>query len=117
MGRVVAAILGLGVMLLSLYGTSWVLLAAAITAQRPDPSIADGDPCCPHPDTWHEVLDGVWQTLTLASLDGLVFALGAAFACYGRDGRSPRWRRLRWFPIGAVAATASVMAIALAAGG
>jgi hypothetical protein len=114
MGRLVTALVGLGAMLLSLYGALWVVLSAAITAQRPDPAVPDGDPCCTHPDTWHEVADGAWQTLTLASIDGLLLALGVAFAWYGHGGVAPRWRRLRWFPIGAVAATAIFMALALA---
>jgi hypothetical protein len=116
MGRLVAALVGLGAVLLSLYGTLWVLLFALITAQRPDPSVPDGDPCCGHPDTWHEVASGAWQTLTLASIDGSLVAVGVAFICYGRDGRAPRWRHLRWFPIGAVALTATIMAVALATG-
>ena len=62
MGRVVTALVGLGAMLLSLYGALWVTLSAAITAQRPDPTVPDDDPCCTYPDTWHEVADGAWQT-------------------------------------------------------
>jgi hypothetical protein len=116
MGRLVTALVGLAAILLSLYGALWVLLSALITAQSPDPAVPDGDPCCTHPDTWSDVADGVWQTLTIASIDGLLLAGGIAFACYGRDGSAPRWRRLRWIPIGAVAATAALMAIAPALG-
>jgi hypothetical protein len=114
--RAASGIAGFVAVLISVYGTLWVLLAMSVAAERPDPEIPDGDPCCTHPDTWSEVADGAFAALSVASIDALVFTCGLACALYARNGRWPSWRRLRWIPIGAVAAAATLMALALAWG-
>lgn len=58
---------------------AWLgFFSVLVAAQRPDPTIADGDPCCSHPDTWSEVALGVAY--------GAVALLGCAallyFACF-----------------------------------
>jgi hypothetical protein len=113
--RMLAAIAGAAAVLLSLYCSVWVMLGAMIAAQRPDPAVPDGDPCCAHPDTWSEVADRGFEVLSFASVVGLVFAGGVACLAYGWAGRWPRRRRLRWIPAAAVALTAAGMATALAA--
>ncbi|WP_028067538.1 hypothetical protein [Solirubrobacter soli] len=115
MGRLVSAFVGLGAVLLSLYGALWVMLSAVIAAQRPDPLISDGDPCCVHPDTWGEVVDWSFWALTMASMDALLLAGAVACLGYAGSGHRPRWRRRRWIPIGTVAITAALMALALVA--
>ena len=116
MGRLVAAIAGLAALPLALFGALWAWLGAAIAAQRPDPLIIDGDPCCGHPDTWGEVGDWSFWALTMVSTDALLFAGACACLGYAGNGCWPRWRRLRWIPVGAVAVTAAVLALALAWG-
>jgi hypothetical protein len=111
--RAAAGIAGFIAVVVSLYGTLWVMLAALVAAQRPDPAIPDGDPCCTYPDTWHDVADGVFAALTLASLDALIFAGGVACARCARHGRWPSWKRLRLIPLAAAVLTATAMAVAL----
>jgi hypothetical protein len=112
--RALAGIAGFIAVLISLYGSLWVLLSAAIAAQRPDPAASDGDPCCPHPDTWGQVADWGSIALTMASVDALIFTGGVACALYARDGCWPRCRRLRRLPAAAVVLTAGFMAVSLA---
>jgi hypothetical protein len=112
--RTIAAIAGAVAVLLSLYFSLWAMLGAAIAAQRPDPAVPDGDPCCAYPDSWSQVAGWSFAALSFASTVALVFTGGVACLSYAWVGRRPRWRRLRWIPIGAVALTAAAMAISLA---
>lgn len=50
------------------------LLSVTVAAQQPDPTVADGDPCCGHPDTWGEV--------ALGFLYAAMLILGAVAAAY-----------------------------------
>jgi hypothetical protein len=58
--------------------------------QRPDPSVADGDPCCTYPDTWGDIIESVAFGAALAvAAAGLLIAAARAleFALLGRAGR------------------------------
>jgi hypothetical protein len=111
--RASVGITGFIVILVSLYGAAWSMLGVLIAAQRPDPEIPDGDPCCPHPDTWHEVAQWSCEALTVVSIDALVFTVGVACALFARHGCWPRWRRLRLIALGATTFTAALMGLAL----
>jgi hypothetical protein len=100
MGRLTARILA-GV--LSVASAAPIVMAVtlafwnvALSAQQPDPTVPDGDPCCGHPDNWGEV--------ALGFVSAAMFLLGAAAVAYlavqlGRYGVSGRaainrqWRR------------------------
>jgi hypothetical protein len=101
--------------LVGLYGAAFVLIAGAIAAERPDPTVPDGDPCCPYPDTWQEVWIGIAGTLGLAVVDSFIFMAAAAMLSCGAHGRSPRLGRLLWIPAGYVVFAAGLMAVSLAA--
>lgn len=68
-------------------------LNVAVSAQQPDPTVPDGDPCCGHPDTWGEV--------ALGSMGAGMFLLGAGAVAYvavqlgryGVSGRTPTPRQ------------------------
>ena len=88
-GRLGASLAGLAAFAAGL----WVLLLALIVggpaAQRPDPAVPDGDPCCGHPDDWWEVAlglgGGAWYT---AIALGLLYVASVAMA-FGLTGRIP----------------------------
>jgi hypothetical protein len=112
--RVSTAIAGLISLLISLYLALMVLLGAVVAAQRPDPSVPNGDPCCPHPDTWGEVASWSFGALSLASIDALIFTVAVGCLAIAGSGRRPSWQNLRWIPVGVVGATAALMAVLLA---
>jgi hypothetical protein len=49
-------------------------LNVGVSAQHPDPTVPDGDPCCGHPDTWGEV--------ALGFVYAAMFLLGAGAVAY-----------------------------------
>jgi len=53
------------------------LLSVAVSAQQPDPTIPDGDPCCGHPDTWGAV--------ALGFVSAAMFLLGACAVALPRS--------------------------------
>ena len=57
--RAFAALAAVALAVAALAGVSLILLGGLIAAQAPDPFVADGDPCCGHPDTWGDVA-GSW---------------------------------------------------------
>ena len=71
-------------------------LLIAIGAQRPDPSVQDGDPCCAHPDTWGESAEYVGAGLLWAIVAVGLLAVAAAAVVGVVEGRTPRWIRGRW---------------------
>jgi hypothetical protein len=90
--RLLAAGLALASAVPLWFGIAVASINGAAAAQRPDPSIPNGDPCCWHPDTWVEVVGGH------------AFAAGALLACaavvdvavaLGRFAWSGRWRYRR----------------------
>jgi hypothetical protein len=107
-GRVSAALAGIAIAGLSLFGAVWVLITASLAAQWP------GRRCCGRPETWGELADRTFATLTFASTDALIFAVGVALLSYASERRWPRWRTLRWIPVVAVVGTALLMAVAVA---
>lgn len=102
--RVLAVVAAIVIVLVALWGVLFILLSAGISAQAPDPFVADGDPCCGHPDTWGEVRAGIGWTLALVVVDGLLLCVAVALlSCATRD-RWPQPRRLARIPGGALVA-------------
>jgi hypothetical protein len=95
------------------WGMLWVLLNGAMSAQLPDPSITDGDPCCAHPDTWGQVAGWSAVTLALAALDAALFAAAFATLRFGLTGQVLRLRRLVLVPPLTAVVVAVVLGVAL----
>ena len=112
--RVSTAIAGVISLLISLYLARVAVLGVAVAAQRPDPAVSNGDPCCPHPDTWREVALWTFEALLFVSIDALIFTVAVGCLTIA-SGHRPRWRNLRWIPIGAGGVTAAAMVGLLAA--
>ena len=110
--RVLAPLAGLLVGAAALWGVLWVSLFASYAAEHPDPDVPNGDPCCGHPDTWGDVLEGSAFTAGFAVLDGLLFVLAIALL---RHAVRDRGTKRRWFLIvPALYAVAAILAIAIA---
>jgi hypothetical protein len=90
--RLLAACLALASVVPLWFGVAIVSITVLAAAQRPDPSIADGDPCCWHPDTWAQVAGGIaYAAGTLLACAALVYVAVAL----GRFAWSGTWRHLR----------------------
>lgn len=85
-------------------------VVAGISAQAPDPFIANSDPCCGHPDTCGEVAGGAWWALALVLLDALLACMAVALVSWAATRRCPRLRRLALLPGGATLAAVLVLA-------
>ena len=88
---------GLVVGAAALWGVLLLGLFAAISSERPDPTVPPGDPCCDTPDDWAEVAEGAAWTGGAAILDGALFALAAALVLHAVG---QRWPRRRWLVAG-----------------
>ncbi len=99
-----AVVTASGIVLVALWGVLFILLSAGISAQAPDPFVANGDPCCGHPDTWGEVRAGIAWTLALVVVDGLLLSVAVALMSWATRDRWPQPRRLAWIPGGALVA-------------
>ena len=111
--RLLAAVLGAGILLMAVWGVAFIMLVAGISSQTPDPFIADGDPCCGHPDTWGEVAVGVSWALALVLLDALLVCIAAALLSWATTRRWPRLKRLALLPGGAMLAAILVLAVVI----
>ncbi len=111
--RALAAPAAVALVLTAVAGLSLILLSGAISAQAPDPSIPNGDPCCWHPDTWGEVASGVGWTLGYVVVDGVLIAGAVALFKWSSSGTWPRWRRLLLIPLGGFLAGVIVFAVVL----
>jgi hypothetical protein len=70
----VAGVLALASVVPLWFGSWIALLNLGTAAERPDPTIPDGDPCCGHPDTWGEVAEGAaFGVATLAACAALLY--------------------------------------------
>ncbi len=112
--RISAAVAGLLTLAFAAWCSLLVLLAGAIAAQRPDPSIADGDPCCGHPDTWGEVFAGAGYALVTAALVGLIAAIACGLLVFAARERHARLRRLALVPVATTLTTAVALGVAIA---
>lgn len=112
--RVLAGVAASGIVLVALWGVLFILLSAGISAQAPDPFVADGDPCCGHPDTWGEVRVGIAWTLALVVVDGLLLCVAVALMSWATRDRWPQPRRLAWIPGGALVAAMIGMTVLIA---
>lgn len=70
-------------------------LTVGVSAQHPDPTVADGDPCCGHPDTWGEVALGFVYAAMFLLGAGAVAYLAVQLGRYAVSGRivtNRQWR-------------------------
>ncbi len=89
--RVAAALGFLAALGAGLCALSLSALSVLVAAQRPDPAIPDGDPCCGHPDTWNEVVQGVGYGAALGFVGGGLLLLAATLLAIAVTGRLPAW--------------------------
>jgi hypothetical protein len=72
------------------------LFSVVVSAQQPDPTVPDGDPCCSHPDTWGEVALGFGYAAMFLLGAGAVAYLAVQLGRYAVSGRATtnrQWRR------------------------
>lgn len=89
----------------ALWGAFWVVIIGGSAGTSPDASIVDGDPCCPTPDSWGEVVAWGGATVLLAAIVALALAIGASCLCFAVRARWPRPRSVVLVP-GAAAVVA-----------
>jgi hypothetical protein len=111
--RVLAGLAAVGILLFAAWGVLFIMLVGSISAQAPDPSIPNGDPCCGHPDTWGEVAWGVAWTLGYVVLDALLVCGAIALLHWAIRRRWPRLKRLAMLPAGAAMAAALILALVI----
>lgn len=109
-----AALVGGALVLVFIWGLAWLALSAGVSAQLPDPSIGDGDPCCGHPDNWGEVAGGLAYTAVLAVVEALILSAGVGLLGWSSSGRQRVGHRfVAWAMAGTLGAAAVVSAISL----
>lgn len=87
--RGLAGVLALASVIPLWFGFFIALLSVVVAAQHPDPAIPNGDPCCGHPDTWGEVVEGMaWGVGTLIAWAALVY-VAVALGKYAATGATP----------------------------
>lgn len=112
MTRLGALVLGALVGALAMWGIVWVFLLSAMAAQRPDPDVPDGDPCCGVPDTWGEVAELTAAGAASALVVGLLLALAVNLISWAVTARWLRTERLALIP--AIGVTLSVLGVGIA---
>ena len=95
-GRLLGTLTGVVLLALLVPGAVLVLLGLAYSAQVPDARIPDGDPCCPHPDSWLAMLGGTAFGIALLIFSGALLGAAAAFIFWGLTGRRLGRRRAVW---------------------
>jgi hypothetical protein len=113
MGRIAARMLT-GLLAVALAAPFVMALALAlftvgVSAQHPDPTVPDGDPCCGHPDTWGEVALGFVYAAMLLLAAGAVAFLAVQLGRYAVSGRATTNRQWR-----SVAAAVAYIGLVLA---
>jgi hypothetical protein len=86
------------------------LFNVAVSAQQPDPTVPDGDPCCGHPDTWGEVALGFVSAAMFLLGASAVAYLAVQLGRYALSGRAATSRQRRR-AAGAVAYVGLVLAL------
>ena len=76
-----------------------VLLGLGFAAQAPDARAVDGDPCCPVPDAWWQVLLAAPLVAAGAAVVAILLAFGATLAVRALAGRWPPLRLLTVPPV------------------
>jgi hypothetical protein len=110
LARGVAGILAVASVAPVCLGLAIAWLSIAVAAQRPDPSVPDGDPCCGHPDTWAEVVGGIGLGVAVAAICVAVLYLAMIFGEFAFKGARPRVLRLRRL----IASLSTVLAVSAA---
>ncbi len=77
-GRLLGALAGAALIGLFAMGSAISFFGLVVYAQVPDARVPDGDPCCPHPDTWWAAIGGA--TSGVVALAACTAALSAAIA-------------------------------------
>jgi hypothetical protein len=95
-GRVLAGVLAVASAAPIVMALFLTLLSVAVSAQHPDPTVPDGDPCCGHPDTWGDVALGFVSAAMFLLGAGAVAYLAVQLGRYAVSGRAAtnrQWRR------------------------
>ncbi len=100
--RAVAGVLAVASVVPLWFGLSLALLNLAVAIQKPDPTIPNGDPCCWHPDTWAEVVEGIALGIgTLVAWAALIFVV-VSLARFALTETTPVSRQRRRLAISAL---------------
>ena len=108
-----AAIGALPLLLLAAWSGLWVVIQLTTAAHVPDASAYDGDPCCPHPDTWGEVAEAGASALGLSALAGMVLAFALGLLLYAGRGRGLHVEQLVLVPAATAVLTAAAIGVGL----
>lgn len=76
-------------------GLAVAWFSIVVSAQRPDPSVPNGDPCCGHPDTWGEVVGGIVLGVGFAAICVALLYFAMFLGEFALKGARPRVLRLR----------------------
>jgi nitrate reductase gamma subunit len=85
--RALAGVLAVASVVPFWFGLWTAVINISAAVQQPDPSLADGDPCCWHADDWTEVVAGIaFGLATLVAVVALLYVdlLLARFATTSR---------------------------------
>jgi ABC-type Fe3+-siderophore transport system permease subunit len=110
--RVTTGMLGVVFLAASVAGAFYLLFMLALT-EPPNPYEPNGDPCCGHPDTWHDVWVGVGITVGFAAVLGAIVAGSIAFLMHSVRARWPRTRTILLISPALAVLAAVVVAMAL----
>jgi hypothetical protein len=105
-GAPVSAVAALWTFAVALIATS------LLRSPNVDPAL-DGDPCCPHPDTWGDVVLGVFSVAALAVVGVGLVVLAVALGGVAVTGNVPMLLRRRQSKLGMLAVACVVCAFAV----
>jgi hypothetical protein len=89
-----------------------LIATSLLRSPNPDPAL-DGDPCCPHPDTWGEVVLGLFSAAALAVVSLGLAVLAVAFGGVAVTGSPPMLLRRHRRKLGMLAVACVVCACAV----
>lgn len=111
--RVAGGVLACALCVVALGLVGFAAFGALLSLQAPDPFVMDGDPCCGHPNTWGEVIEGLGWALLLVALAGVLVAAAMALLARVSSQARPSLKRLALVPGAAIAIAGVIFAIGL----
>jgi hypothetical protein len=108
LARLVALVCGIVLSGMAVYGMQFVLLAAFLSAEVPDPLGSSGAP-----ESWGEVAGNIAWVLAAVIAEMLLVSAAVALLAWGATGRWPRLIRLALIPAGSLALALVLFAVAL----
>ena len=108
-----STLVGAGVLALFVPGAVLALFGLGISFEVPDARIPDGDPCCPHPDTWLATVGGTAFGVVLLIVSGALLSAAATFIFWGLTGRRLAKRRALWTALVATPLLYGLLVLAL----